>query len=203
MKKQKLDPTLEKNFGSVVAGIDEAGRGPWAGPVVAAAVILPSNYRIDYIMDSKTLKKERREQLFDVLMRDADIGIGMCEPEEIDNLNILQATLRAMERACALLQGQPEAVLVDGNKAPSLPYLTHTIIAGDRIYRSIAAASIIAKVTRDRIMEAYASTYREYGFEKHSGYGTKEHQLALQRYGICPIHRKSFAPIKAFIEESV
>lgn len=185
-----------------VCGVDEAGRGPWAGPVVAAATIF---HRIDMappplLTDSKKLSAARREALFTTIHDLADVGVGVASVEEIDQLNIWGATMLAMRRAVAALPQMPELALVDGKARPrDFPCATEMIIGGDGISPSIAAASIVAKVTRDRMMRALAEIHPEYGFEKHAGYGTAYHQAALNRHGICPAHRRSFAPIRALL----
>jgi ribonuclease HII len=181
-----------------VCGIDEAGRGPWAGPVVAAAVVLNPDDIPAGLRDSKALKEAQREALFAPIMKTARVGIGIAEADRIDRDNILQATFWAMEQALSQLDGVALA-LVDGNRAPKLPCRTQTIIKGDGKSLSIAAASIIAKVTRDRIMAAHDVTYPQYGFARHKGYGTAFHQAALNQHGPCPLHRKSFAPVAAFL----
>jgi ribonuclease HII len=193
---------METALGCRVAGIDEAGRGPWAGPVVAAAAILdgarlPGELaaRLD---DSKKLTRPIREDLFAELWGYADIGVGIAEVSEIDSVNILQATLRAMERAASALAPAPEAALIDGNIAPRLAIPTQTVVKGDSRCLSIAAASIVAKVTRDRIMEDLARAHPGYGWERNAGYGTAEHRDALARLGITPHHRRSFAPIAIY-----
>jgi ribonuclease HII len=180
-----------------VCGIDEAGRGPWAGPVVAAAVVLDPDKIPPGIDDSKKLSEEEREALFEPIMRTAKVGIGIGEVERIDRDNILQATLWAMGEALRLVDGVALA-LVDGNRAPALPCRVRTIVEGDARSLSIAAASIVAKVTRDRIMTGHDLTYPQYGFARHKGYGTALHQEALMRHGPTPLHRKSFAPVAAF-----
>lgn len=180
-----------------VCGIDEAGRGPWAGPVVAAAVVLNPDAIPPGLRDSKMLKEAQREALFDPIMASARVGIGIAEADRIDRDNILQATFWAMARALEQIDGVALA-LVDGNRAPKLPCPTQTIVKGDAKSLSIAAASIIAKVTRDRIMIAHDITYPQYGFARHKGYGTAFHSEALTRHGPSPLHRKSFAPIAAF-----
>jgi ribonuclease HII len=184
-----------------VAGVDEAGRGPWAGPVVAAAIILPADgldpsllTRLD---DSKKLKKGVREDLLAALEPVADIGVGVATPTEIDDINILQATMLAMQRAVDGLSEMPVSVLVDGNRAPAIAAEVTTIVKGDALSLSIAAASIVAKVTRDRMMAKLAAQYPGYGWERNAGYGTKEHKAALDRLGVTPAHRQSFAPIRA------
>ena len=181
-----------------VCGIDEAGRGPWAGPVVAAAVVLNPDDIPAGLRDSKALTEARREALFDPIMKAARVGIGIAEADRIDRDNILQATFWAMSEALSQLDGVALA-LIDGNRAPKLPCRTQTIIKGDATSLSIAAASIIAKVTRDRIMAEHDVTYPGYGFARHKGYGTPLHQAALARHGPCPLHRKSFAPIAALL----
>jgi len=189
--------TLEKNAYQEgyqwVAGIDEAGRGPLAGPVVAAAVILPPNYFNSEIKDSKKLKPAQRESLFEIIQHEAvAIGIGITGAEMIDQLNILNATLQTMKEAVLELPSLPDLLLIDGNH--KIPMITpqKAIIKGDALSISIAAASIIAKVTRDRIMEMYHRQYPQYNFHRNKGYGTKEHIAAIKKFGVCKIHRKSF-----------
>ena len=179
-----------------VCGIDEAGRGPWAGPVVAAAVILDPDNIPDGIDDSKKLTAARREQLFAVIGRSAVIGIGIAGVSRIDRDNILAATLWAMGEAVRKLSIHPALALIDGNRAPSLRCTAQTIVAGDRRSLSIAAASIIAKVTRDRLMAALDCEFPGYDFARHKGYGTELHRHALARLGPSPQHRRSFAPIR-------
>lgn len=193
------DFSHEMRLPAPVAGIDEAGRGPWAGPVVAAAVILSPDCVPEGIADSKQLSAPRREVLLEAILRDAQCGIGVATVEEIDQHNILQATFLAMQRAVANLPIAPAAALVDGNRAPLLPCAVHTLVKGDQHSFSVAAASIVAKVTRDRIMADLGRTYPEYGFERHAGYGTRQHQDALARFGVTPHHRRSYAPIRALI----
>ncbi|MFN4142171.1 ribonuclease HII [Aestuariivirga sp.] len=180
-----------------VCGIDEAGRGPWAGPVVAAAVVLDPDRIPGGLDDSKKLTEAEREALFEPIMASARVGIGIAEVERIDRDNILAATLWAMAQALKQIDGVALA-LVDGNRAPDLPCRVETIIEGDGKSLSIAAASIIAKVTRDRIMVGHDVTWPQYGFARHKGYGTALHQEALMRHGPSPLHRKSFAPVAAF-----
>jgi ribonuclease HII len=193
---------LESALDCRVAGIDEAGRGPWAGPVVAAAAILDRDCLTDALAarldDSKKLKRPVRETLLAELGSCADIGIGIAEVAEIDSLNILQATLLAMQRAVDALDRLPEAALIDGNIAPRLAMPAHTVVKGDSRSLSIAAASIAAKVTRDRIMAELAGAHPGYGWERNAGYGTAEHRAALERLGITPHHRRSFAPIAIY-----
>ncbi|MEN3974425.1 ribonuclease HII [Emcibacter sp. SYSU 3D8] len=187
---------MELEIGGMVAGVDEAGRGPLAGPVVAAAVILDIGRLPDGIDDSKKVPRERREMLHGLIAASAQVGVGMASVEEIDSINILQATLLAMTRAIEALPVAPHHVLIDGNRQPgSLPCACRTVIRGDAISLSIAAASIIAKVTRDRIMTALALDHPHYGWERNAGYGTPEHQRALSLVGISPHHRRSFEPI--------
>ena len=176
-----------------VCGIDEAGRGPLAGPVCAAAVILPLDCRIDGLNDSKKLTEKKREALFPLIQEKALAwGIGWASAEEIDAINILQATFLAMKRAVEQLSVQPGWALVDGNRMPPLDVPGETVVKGDAQCASIAAASILAKVSRDRLLEEWDSLYPEYGFAKHKGYGTKVHYDAILRHGVLPIHRKSF-----------
>ena len=182
----------ETEYG-LVGGIDEAGRGPLAGPVCAAAVILPEEYELPGLNDSKKLSPKAREALFDRILETAlSWGIGWADEKEIDEINILQATFRAMARAFEQLDRTPETAFVDGNRDPKLPVPARLVVGGDGKYDCIAAASILAKVSRDRLMEKYAERYPGYGFEKHKGYGTKAHYAALAELGPCPIHRLTF-----------
>lgn len=184
----------------LVCGIDEAGRGPLAGPVCAAAVILPPDCRIEGLNDSKKLTDKRRRELYDVIVENAvAYGIAFASHQEIDEINILQATFRAMAQAIAQLDPSAQLALVDGNRAADFGLPVCTIVKGDGLSASIAAASILAKVTRDRLMEQYAEQYPQYGFEIHKGYGTKRHYAALREFGPCPIHRMSF--LKKFYGE--
>ncbi len=184
-----------------VCGVDEAGRGPLAGPVIAAAVILnPNNYPIG-LNDSKKLSQKKREYLLNDLQESAiSIGIGIAEPEEIDRFNILHASLRAMARAVDALNVPIDMALIDGNKIPTLSMPAQAVIKGDSLSVSIAAASIVAKVTRDQVMQAVDLRFPQYGFAGHKGYPTQAHREAVARYGPCPVHRRSFQPIKAFYE---
>ena len=176
-----------------VCGIDEAGRGPLAGPVCAAAVILPLDCHIDGLNDSKKLTEKKREALFPLIQEKALAwGIGWASAEEIDAINILQATFLAMKRAVEQLGVQPGWALVDGNRMPPLDIPGETVVKGDAQCASIAAASILAKVSRDRLLKEWDTLYPEYGFAKHKGYGTKAHYDAILRHGVLPIHRKSF-----------
>ncbi len=179
-----------------IAGIDEVGRGPLAGPVVAAAVILPDDFQILGIDDSKKLSETKREELYELIWKAAvSIGVGIIEAKEIDEINIYEATKKAMYAALNELHISPDFLLVDAMKLTT-PIPSEAIIKGDSKSISIAAASIIAKVTRDRIMKEIALSYPEYRFEQNMGYGTKEHIEALQLYGATPYHRRSFAPVK-------
>ena len=179
-----------------VAGIDEAGRGPLAGPVVAAAVILAPDRRVASLADSKLLTPERREELFLVIHERAlAVGVGVVDHETIDRVNILEATRRAMTGALAALSVVPELVITDFVALPALPCPQRNLVAGDRRCASVAAASIVAKVTRDRLMLEADRRFPEYGFARHKGYGTAEHLAALDRHGPCPIHRRSFAGV--------
>ncbi|MEQ1653246.1 MAG: ribonuclease HII [Hyphomicrobium sp.] len=198
----RIKPTFELEAAELqlgmasVAGVDEAGRGPWAGPVVAAAVILDPARIPDNIDDSKAMDEEGRAFLYNRLIKVADVGVGIAEIDRIDRDNILAATLWAMGEAVAALTTKPRLVLVDGNRAPRIGIETRTIIKGDAKCLSIAAASIIAKVTRDRIMMALARDFPGYGFERHKGYGTPEHQAAINKLGVCALHRRSFKPVQ-------
>ena len=179
--------------GRTVCGIDEAGRGPLAGPVCAAAVLLPEGLVIDGLNDSKKLSEKKRDLLFPVIQENAlAFGIGFADEKEIDEINILQATFLAMRRAFDAMQRRCDYVLVDGNRMPPMPVPGETVVKGDAKSPSIAAASILAKVSRDRVMLEYAKQYPEYQFEKHKGYGTKAHVEALRAFGPSPIHRRTF-----------
>lgn len=178
---------------SVICGIDEVGRGPLAGPVVTCAVVLPRDCRILYINDSKKLSEKKREELYEIIMKEAlAVNLGMESPKVIDEINILQATLSAMKKAIMGLNIKPDVVLADAVTIPGIPCSQEAIIKGDAKSMSIAAASIVAKVTRDRMMEEYDKLYPQYDFASNKGYGTKKHIQALQEYGPCPIHRYSF-----------
>ena len=183
-----------------VCGIDEAGRGPLAGPVCAAAVILPRNLDIPGLDDSKKLSDKRRRELFPLIKEQAvAYGIGLASHEEIDEINILQATFLAMQRAINQLEGKADFALIDGNREKDFGLPVKTVVKGDSLSANIAAASVLAKVTRDDIMEAMAVEYPQYGFEIHKGYGTKAHYEALRTYGPSPIHRMTF--LKKFYGE--
>ena len=185
---------------TVICGVDEAGRGPLAGPVCAAAVILPDHLELPGLNDSKKLSDKKRRELFPLIKEQAiAYGIGLADEKEIDEINILQATFLAMERAIAQLEGKADLALIDGNRAKDFGLPVKTVVKGDSLSASIAAASILAKVTRDNMMEAYAAEYPGYGFEIHKGYGTKAHYAALTEKGPCPIHRMTF--LKKFYGE--
>ena len=184
-----------------VAGVDEAGRGPLAGPVVVSAVILPSGPAWKGLDDSKRLSESQREEGFKrIRERAVSWAVEVVEVEEIERVNILTATLNGMQRSVNALEPQPSLVMVDGNRAPELCCEVRTIIEGDRWVPSISAASILAKVTRDRIMAEYHEQWPEYGFDRHKGYPTPEHLELLKKIGPCPIHRKTFAPVREALE---
>jgi ribonuclease HII len=184
-----------------IAGVDEAGRGPLAGPVVAAAVIFSPGAWIDGVDDSKKLSAHRREKLFDQIYRDAlSIGVSVISHEVIDRINIYQATMQAMEEAIRQLSPAPQHLLIDGPRFRESPIPAMAIVDGDAKCFSIAAASIVAKVTRDRIMIEMDARYPEYGFARHKGYGTKEHLEALRTFGPCQIHRRSFRMPRKTVE---
>lgn len=197
------DFSLEDQCDGIVCGLDEVGRGPLAGPVVAACVVIPKDKRmldfISEIQDSKKLSAKKREELYDKITTHFPYAIAEITPEEIDDINILQASLKAMKTAHDTLDNI-EYALVDGNKAPQLSSQTTTVVKGDSKSKTIAAASIIAKVHRDRIMLALSKQYPHYGWSNNSGYPTKQHRAAIQEHGITPHHRKSFAPVRNFIE---
>jgi len=199
-----LEREAQAGGARLVCGIDEAGRGPWAGPVVAGAAVLDpatiGEVLLSGLDDSKKLKPEARETLFRELETRARIGVGIADVAEIDSLNILQATMLAMARALGDLgQPSPDLALVDGNRAPDLPCTVQTVVKGDGLSRSIAAASIVAKVSRDRMMAALDRRHPGYGWARNAGYGTAEHQRALATLGVTPAHRRSFAPIRKIL----
>ena len=176
-----------------IAGIDEAGRGPLCGPVVAAAVISPKDKKIEGVNDSKKLTEKKREKLYDDIMNEAvAVGVGISEVDVIEKVNILNATKIAMKKAIENLKVKPDYCLIDGNQMIDIVIDAETVVSGDAKSESIAAASIIAKVTRDRMLIDYDKLYPEYGFAKHKGYGTKAHIEAIKKYGLTPIHRPSF-----------
>lgn len=194
------DLSLEESLQGIIAGIDEAGRGPLAGPVVAACVILDRARVPRGINDSKALNSAERERIYNELVASAQIGIGFGSLKEIETYNILGATKLAMQKAVTKLVRQPDIALVDGNQLPDLSCNAIAVVGGDAKSLSIAAASIIAKVTRDRIMQKLAGKYTMYGWMNNAGYGTAEHRNAILQFGITPHHRKEFAPVKEFLE---
>lgn len=197
-----MEPFVSQYQGLLGAGVDEVGRGPLAGDVVAAAVILDPDVPIDGLNDSKKLTEKKRERLFDEIQEKAkSFCIARASVEEIDRINILQASLLAMTRAVEGLHLQPEHVWVDGNKIPKWRYPAEAVVKGDSRVAAISAASILAKVTRDREMVAFDETYPGYGFAGHKGYPTKVHMEAIDRLGVTPIHRTSYGPIKAKLEQ--
>ena len=186
----------EKRFGSIMIGVDEVGLGPLAGPVIAVAVILNDNISLDKINDSKKLSSLQRESIFNQIIINSKCAIGFATVSEIDKLNILQASLLAMKRSVESLKEKKAIILIDGKFSYDKNNENiKTFIKGDQLYPSIAAASIIAKVVRDRYMTLMSEKYQNYGWDKNAGYGTKKHILAIKEYGITPAHRKSFAPI--------
>ena len=186
------DALTSQNVG-VICGVDEAGRGPLAGPVCAAAVILPPHCEIPGLNDSKKLSDKKRRELFPIIQEQAlSYGIAFASEKEIDEINILQATFLAMERALGELSLKPDLVLIDGNRSRDFGLPVQTVIHGDSLSANIAAASVLAKVTRDDLMVKLAREYPQYGFEIHKGYGTRAHYQALEQYGPCAIHRQSF-----------
>ena len=183
-----------------IAGVDEVGRGPLAGPVVAAAVILPTDGIGEKLFDSKQISSRKREDLHQTILSEAlGVGIGIVGQEEIDCLNILQASLKAMALAVQGLPLSPDFILIDGTQGLNLPIPQKAITKGDQLSNSIAAASIVAKVTRDRMMDEYHQWYPQYNFARHKGYGTREHRQAIQTFGICDLHRKSFRGVKEYL----
>jgi ribonuclease HII len=198
---EQFEKQAQKQGYSRIAGIDEAGRGPLAGPVVAAAVILPQKFCLPHLDDSKRLSPRRREQCFDAIYEQAvSVGIGIVDPAEIDRINILQASLLSMRMAVDNLRPAPDYLLVDGTFPIRSPVPQQVIKHGDRRSLCIAAASIIAKVSRDRLMGLYHEEFPEFGFAKHKGYGTKEHLAAIRTFGYCAIHRKTFRGVKEHVE---
>ena len=184
------------NTQKIIAGVDEAGRGPLAGPVVAAAVILPKDHTIEGLIDSKKLSAKKREKLYNKIIKVSDYGIGIVSQRTIDKINILQATFKAMRSAILNLDQKPDKTLIDGYGFPDQNIKNEGIIGGDNLIKSISAASIIAKVTRDRIMMNIDKIFPEYGFAQHKGYGTKMHMETLNVHKASPVHRKSFGPVK-------
>ena len=183
-----------------IAGVDEVGRGPLAGPVVAAAVILPREGIGTKLFDSKQISSKKREDLYPVILSEAlGVGVGIVGPEEIDRVNILQATLKAMILAIENLPLSPDFLLIDGTQGVRFSIPQKSIPKGDRLSNSIAAASIVAKVTRDRMMDEIHPRFPQYNFARHKGYGTKEHRQAIRRFGICELHRKTFRGVKEYL----
>jgi ribonuclease HII len=189
-------PPIKKQ---IIAGMDEAGRGPWAGPVVAAAVILAPRTRLPGLNDSKLLTEKKREQLFGLIKSKAEWGIGQASNKEVDRLGLIKATELAYKRALKGLPRIPEHLLIDGRDKFKFSVSHTSIIKGDQKERCIAAASVLAKVTRDRIMKKKALKFPGYHFEKHKGYGTQKHQDALKKHGLTPLHRLSYAPVKLYL----
>lgn len=187
-----------------IAALDEAGRGPLAGPVVAACVLITPDFKLrdklEAVNDSKKLTEKKRTELYQIIANELPVGVGICDHLTIDRINILEATFLAMKKALEMLKQRPDIILVDGKfSVPDIPIKQKAIIDGDALIFSIAAASIVAKTVRDRIMLDYHLAYPDYAFDKHKGYGTKLHLEKLKAYGACPIHRRSFAPLKNHI----
>lgn len=201
-KKKYLPLEVQSLPQLIVAGCDEAGRGPWAGPVSAAAVIIPPHTKLPGLNDSKVLTHQRREKLFQLIISRCDYGVGLVCNQEIDKIGLTAATNKAYALAIASLQQTPNFLLIDGRDKFKLPIPFTSIVKGDSKVREIAAASIIAKVTRDRLMISSHQQYPQYDFHLHKGYGTKRHHQALKKHGICQLHRQSYAPIKAIINHS-
>lgn len=200
----ELELEAMRTHGGLVAGVDEAGRGPWAGPVVAAAAILDPDDIPDGLNDSKKLSAKKRDQLFDEIMQYAKVGVAVATVADIDQMNILHASLYAMKVAVSKLSDTPNIALIDGNKIPpELPCNALAVVKGDARSLSIAAASIVAKVTRDRMMEELGAKFPGYGWEKNMGYGTKQHIAGLEELGVTEHHRRSFKPIKVLLGENV
>ncbi len=198
-----FDQSLRKSGHSILCGVDEAGRGPLAGPVVAAAVVLPDDDQVEPFFDSKQMTQRQREYAYDLVLQKAiSYGIGIVDADGIDQMNILQATFVAMRQALDQIEQSVDLILIDGCNLPGMTTAQRKVIHGDAMSQSIGAASLLAKVTRDRIMLQFDQQYPEYGFAKHVGYGTKEHVEALRTFGPCPIHRRSFAPVRNLFTES-
>ncbi len=196
------DPLIKTIQNYLVAGVDEAGRGPLAGPVVAAAIILDPLRPIDGLADSKILSERQRDSLFEIIKAVAlSWSVGVASVEEIDEFNILQATLLAMQRAVNGLAIQPDKVLIDGNRLPDLLIPAQAIVKGDSKVKAISAASILAKVERDSIMVDYHQKYPDFSFHLHKGYGTGQHIIEIEQFGILPIHRKTFNPVKTLLSQ--
>ncbi len=199
LKLLKIEKEARLEGFQAIAGVDEAGRGPLAGPVVAAACLIPENVTFPYVNDSKQLTPEMRQQLFEQIVRDERVcyGIGMVSHDEIDRINIYQATLVAMLQAIEGLKSLPDLLLVDGMPLPHPTIPCRKIVQGDALVHVIAAASVLAKVTRDRLMLEFHQLWPQYGFDQHKGYGTPRHLEAIEKYGPCPIHRHSYEPLKS------
>ncbi|MEW6089111.1 MAG: ribonuclease HII [bacterium] len=187
-----------------IAGVDEVGRGPLAGPVVACALILPKEFYLEEIDDSKKLSPRKREELFDIIKNKAlTLGLGRVDENVVDRINVRQACFLAMKKAIKSLEIKPGCLLVDGEKIPQIGIPQIPVIRGDSLSFTISSASIIAKVTRDRLMDEYHKLWPEYNFINHKGYGTKEHLLSLKKHGPCPIHRRSYQPVKETVEREM
>lgn len=203
------DLALRQQGYGILAGVDEAGRGPLAGPVVAAAVVLPSGAVLPGANDSKKLSPVRRRAALEGIMDTAlAVGVGIVDPDEIDRNNVLQSALRAMGFSLCGLRLKPELALIDGNRLPHLPpsagcFTLKALVGGDRLSLSVAAASIVAKCLRDSLMDQWHGRYPQYRFDRHKGYGTREHMEALRRYGPCPIHRRTFEPVRTMLEAGI
>ena len=199
----EIEQGILNNGINIIAGVDEAGRGPWAGPVVAAAVITPAGYEFQSkVTDSKKLSAASRQKAFDEIIKNCDHAFAVISEKDIDKVNILKASLNAMAIAISRLKQQPQWVLVDGPHKPSIETKCTAVINGDSKSLSIASASIVAKVIRDNMMLEYDKQYPVYGFASHKGYGTKAHRQAVMEFGPCPIHRRSFQPIKGLLRSS-
>ena len=202
VKRPGPDFSIETRFKGLICGVDEAGRGPLAGPVVAAAVAFDKHCCPDGITDSKLLTRAQREELFRKIEDQASVGVGIANVAEIDDINVLNATFMAMARAYDQLNPLPNVALVDGNRAPKLNCTVQTVVGGDGLSLSIAAASIIAKVTRDNLMRNLAVSYPGYGWERNVGYATSEHLAALAVRGVTPHHRRTFAPVARALQSN-
>lgn len=202
MKSHPLELKFAKEGVFDIAGLDEAGRGPWAGPLVAAAVIFPGPVRLPGLDDSKKLTEIKRIKLFAKIIRKSDFGVGIVPNTYIDKYGLTKALNKAYKKALEDLPRQPKYVLIDGIGKYNLNLNYETIKHGDSKVRVIAAASIVAKVVRDTIMDSYSLTYKKYGFDKHKGYGTRQHHQNLIKYGVCKLHRKSYRPVKAVLNDS-
>jgi len=202
VRSHPLELRLKKEGILYVAGIDEAGRGPWAGPLVAAAVILPSNTRLPGLNDSKKLNEKQRIKLFKEILKKGIVGVGIISHSYIDKNGLSKALLESYKRAIQNLATKPKHLLIDGIGKYKLGIPYETVKKGDSKVRVIAAASIVAKVVRDTLMDSYAQKYPKYGFNKHKGYGTRQHHQNLLKYGVCKLHRLSYEPVKKVINDS-